>query len=394
VIDSLETRLTRLGTRLDRDGSVLEHSVVRSLDEPGVRAPSVALLRARRAPRASRRRLAVAAALVMALVAATAGWILIHRSNEPSPKISTPATTPDRTTRAGSACPSFRGASTKPRSGHSKQSAMIRDIDFQTSQCGTTLYFTAGAGKWSLHYASDGSKTLIARLDGAHAFVGNGSGYLQDTYTPDALSVIRELTRIRHRNDGQDPGTTWSIRLDQRRPFTAGTTTIGGTRVFAINVVAWSGALRCRLHPHIEVTIPEGWYVDTTDGCALWGPEPIARKTAVGSNAAVQLIAGSDFGDRGIQLVDGPLGESSRVDLGTVTINERQATRTLFSDAPSASDVYQEYQVVIRWNPATTVVVAGLTRPFPAASPTRAPISLTDLQGIVDTIASSATSVR
>jgi hypothetical protein len=391
MIDSLEQRLGKLGTRLDRDGTRIEQDALSEFASAS--RPPTSRARSKRAPRS---RVLVAATVALAVIAAATGWLVTHDADSGRPKVSTPATksvddVPATTAAPGAsrACVAFQGSSTKPRGGRSGQAAMTRDIDVQASGCGTSVYFLAGAGKWNVRYSSGTSTTLIARLGGAHAYVG--TGVIPDTYKLDSPSVVTEMTRLRHPNDGDDPGTTWSIRLDHRYSFNAGQTTIGGSSVFAINVVAPSDTLQCRVAPNINITIPTDWYTGTVDTCHFLSPSPIVRTPFVGDNAAVHLVTGLQVSH--IQDIGGAGGQVTQKDLGTLTINGRQATRTLSTNTTPGSGVYTEYQVVIQWDPETALVISGVTRPFPPQAPSRAPINLADLKTAIDAIADSATPV-
>jgi hypothetical protein len=384
TIDSLEARLEQLGDRLDRDGRRMERELLRTFD--AAHRPSATRATSTRAPRP---RVMVAAALAFAVIAATTGWLATRDTDGAKTRISTPATgvAPD----ASTACAAFGGSSTKPRSGRSARSAMIRHIDVQASGCGTSVYFLAGAGKWNVRYSSATSTTLIARLGGAHAYDSSGGGFIPDTYELDRPSAVTEMHRMRHQNDADDPGTTWSIQLDERRRFTAGQTKIGGTSVFAVNIDAPSDGLQCRVAPNIDITIPSGWFADTLTPCHALSPEPIARKPFVGDSAAVHLMTGLKV--EHIQDLGGFGGKVEQHDLGAFTVNGRPATRTVFTNTTPDSGVYEEYQVVIQWDSETSLVISGVTRPFPPNAPSRSPVELTELQGVVDAIANSAAPV-
>lgn len=276
----------------------------------------------------------------------------------------------------------------QPRSGRSARSAMIRRIDVQASGCGTSVSFLAGAGTWNIRYSSATSTTLILRLDGAHAYTSNGGGFIPDTYDLDRPSVVTAMQRVRHQNDADDAGTTWSIELDERRPFTAGQATVGGTSVFAVNVAAPADGLRCRVTENIDIAIPPDWFADTLTPCHSLSPEPIAYTPFVGDSAAVHVMTGLKV--EHIRDLGGFGGREAQEDLGAFTISGRPATRTIFRNTTPSSGVYEEYQVVIQWDADTSLVISGVTRPFPPNAPSRAPIDLGELQVVVDEIASSA----
>jgi hypothetical protein len=244
------------------------------------------------------------------------------------------------------------------------------------------VFFYAGAGKWHISYAKSKSANspavLIARLGGAHA---SYDGLLPDEWTMTAPSVAARITRVRHRNDADDAGTTWSIRLDHRRPFSAGAENIGGNEGFAINITApRSQPLHCRhRQAHLDFTVPDQWYVEMTRDCGVLSPEPIAITPDVGSNAAVQVFPGTDQGS----LVNGIPSATS-----TSVINGRQAVTSQTTDDQSGA---WQYKVAIAWDNNTAVSIVGVTRPAGRLSPQRATLTEAEIQTAVDSIAQSAT---
>jgi hypothetical protein len=385
VTDQLESRLARLGTRLDRDGEHLERAAARIPDQPepasGVRGNLTPDAR-RRTPKVP---LLVSALVVLGLVAAAGGWFVWHQSDTSTPKIATPGTAattlPNHATDAS--CEQTNGASADPKSGTSRESFAIRNIQVQVNSCATKVFFFAGAGQWHIGYANskpaNAPATLIVRLDGAHA---SYDGLLPDEWTLTAPSVASRITRVRHRNDANDPGTTWSIRLDRKRPFTASTEDIGGNAGFAINIAApQPGPLHCRLpDAHLDFTVPDHWYVEMTRDCGLLSPEPIAITPNVGNNGAVQVFPTDEA-----KLVNGTTTVTSRA-----IINGRAAVTSYTADDQSPA---QQYEIAITWDANTAVSIVGVTQPPGRVAPQRPALTVEQIQTVVDAIAQSATYV-
>jgi hypothetical protein len=318
--------------------------------------------------------LACSAGLVIALVA-----VLVTRgdSDRPSVSVGDATTIPNHATDA--ACEEANGASANPKSGTSRESFAIRNIQVEVNSCATKVFFFAGAGKWHIGYTNSKSAnspaTLIVHLDGAHA---SYDGLLSDEWPLTAPSVASRITRVRHRNDANDPGTTWSIRLDHKRPFTASSENIGGNAGFAINIAASQpGPLHCHVpDAHLDYVVPDNWYVEMTRDCQLLSPEPIAITPNVGSSLAVQVLPSP-----------GGLVNGTPTVTSTTVINGRHAETSMTIDHQTGA---RQYKVVIDWNSDTAISIAGFTRSPSPGAPQRSALTDLQVQTAVDAIAQSA----
>jgi hypothetical protein len=390
--DDLQSRLDRLGVLLDREGMALDERVARSVEEdPAHIVPSQPIRHQRRKPSKG---LVLAALMVVLALVVAGSWVTWEReSGDTSPHVETPATRRgDDTTNHGSTdasgCVDRQRSSTASQSGTSRASFAIRNFQVQVNSCMTKVFFLAGPGTWHIAYRSnkdrsDPSIIMEVRLAGAHA--AREAPFPPDDANYGSPSVVSRITRVRHRNDGDDQGTTWSIRLDRRRAYTAGVETIGESQGFAINIAApQSAPLRCQMPAqHLAFTVPDRWFYDMTWGCSMLNPGPIVVTPPQGSNISTRVMASPS---QGVDFINGTETGTSLTSLNgrTAVINTIESHQTN----------KHEYQIVLTWDDGGHVSFMGITPLAGSAAPSRDVSSdrLLVQQG-VQAIANSATHV-
>jgi hypothetical protein len=365
--DDLESRLDRLGVLLDREGVALDESVARSVElGSGHTAPSPPN---RRGPRKSSKVL-VLAAVVFALALVIAGsWVTWGRhSGDGSPHVETPATrrggdTANHGSTDASGCVDPQSSSTATQAGESRASFAIRNFQVEVNSCMTKVFFLAGPGKWHIAYRpnkhrSDPSIIMEVRLGGAHA--AREAPFPPDDANYESPSVVSRVTRVRHRNDGDDRGTTWLIRLDRRRAYTAGVETIGGSQGFAINIAApQTEPLRCHVPAlHLAFTVPDGWFYDMTWGCPMLNPGPIVVTPPQGSNISTRVMASPS---QGVDFING-----TETSTDTTSLNGRAA---VINTIESHQTNKHEYQIVLTWDDGSYVSFMGINPLAGSATP-------------------------